>query len=109
MSNHEISFNTTPSELSRTQSDFSYKITPEMISITDTGLGQCSVTEDIEAVLHKIEHWHQGSINSFQIMARDGKGFWYYVHWDGKKASLSPLSETDEQKTRRKLLELREI
>jgi len=31
-------------------------------------------------------------------MARDGKGFWHKVHWDGKNASLSTLGETDEQK-----------
>jgi hypothetical protein len=33
---------------------------PTMISIVDTGLGQHSVTEDIEADLRKIEYWHQG-------------------------------------------------
>jgi hypothetical protein len=25
-------------------------------------------------VLRKIEYWHQGSISSFKIMCRDGKG-----------------------------------
>jgi hypothetical protein len=29
-------------------------------SITDPGLDSRSVLEDIEAVLRKIEHWHQG-------------------------------------------------
>ena len=33
------------------------------------------MTEDIEAVFRKIEHWHQGSIAKFKIMCRDGKGF----------------------------------
>lgn len=28
------------------------------------------VTEDIEAVLRKIEYWHQGSISSFKIMCQ---------------------------------------
>src|SRR5262249_11275343 len=69
----------------------------------DTGLGQSSVAEDIEAVLRKIEYWHQGSIATFKMKCRDGKGFWHEVHWDGKSASLSPLGETDEQKARRKL------
>ena len=75
-----------------------------MISITDTGLGKCPVTEDIEAVSRKIEYWHQGTISAFKIMCRDGKGFWHQVQWDGKAAVLSPLGETDERKARKKLL-----
>jgi hypothetical protein len=51
MNKHEITFNTNLSEPPRTQADFTNNITPAMISITDTGLGKCSVTEDIEAVL----------------------------------------------------------
>src|SRR6516162_1448843 len=104
MSSHEITFNTNLSEPPRTQADFTYKITPTVISITDTGLGSRSVAEDIEAVLRKIEYWHQGSIASFKIMARDGKGFWHKVHWDGKAASIFPLEETDELKAVKKLL-----
>jgi hypothetical protein len=103
MSNHEITFNTTPSDSPRTRSDFTYSITPTMISITDTGLGKCAVTEDIEAVLRKIEHWHQGSIAKFRIMCRDGKGFWHGVVWDGQTASCFALQETDERKASKKL------
>ena len=55
MSSHEITFDTNLSELPRTRADFTYKITPTVISITDIGLGQRSVTEDIEAVLRTIE------------------------------------------------------
>jgi hypothetical protein len=86
MNSNEISFNTDLPESIRTRADFTYNITPTMISITDTGLGKCSITEDIEAVLRKIEHWHQGSIAKFKIMCRDGKGFWHGVRWDGKTA-----------------------
>jgi len=68
------------------------------------GLGKCPVTEEIEAVLRKIEYWHQGSISSFKIMCRDGTGFWHKVHWDGKNGSSSPLGETDEQIAKKKLL-----
>jgi hypothetical protein len=50
MSNHEITFNTKLFEQIKTRADFTYKITPQMISIVDTGLGRCSVTEAIEAV-----------------------------------------------------------
>ena len=105
MSGKEIGFNTNLSEPVRTRADFTYNITPAMISITDTGLGKCSVIEDIEAVLRKIEHWHQGSINSFKIMYRDGKGFWHGVRWDGKTASFFALGETDERRARKKMLE----
>src|SRR6516165_2929338 len=103
MSKQEITFNTKLSEAPRTRADFTYKITPTMISITDTGLGKCSVAEDIEAVLRKIEHWHQGSIAKFKIMCRDGKGFWHRVRWDGKTVSLLALQETDERKACKKL------
>ena len=77
MSSHEISFNTNLSDPIKTRADFIYKISPSLI---------------------------QGSIASFKIMARDGKGFWHKVHWDNKTASLFPLSETDEQKAKKKLL-----
>ena len=76
MRRHEITFNTNPSEAPRARADFTYKITPTMISITGTGLGSCPVIEEIEAVLRKIEYWHRGSIVKFKIMCRDGKGFW---------------------------------
>ena len=74
MSSHEISFNTNFSDPISTRADFIYKITPTLISITDTGLGQRSVPEDIGAVLPKIEYWHQDSISSFKIMNRNPKG-----------------------------------
>jgi predicted ATP-binding protein involved in virulence len=59
-----------------THTDFTYSITPTTISITDTGKGKTSVTNDIEAVLRKIEYWHQGSIAGFKIMYRDENGVW---------------------------------
>jgi len=88
MSRHEITFNANFAQTIRMRADFIYKITPTLISITDTGLGQRSVADDIEAVSQKIEYWHQGPISPFQIMCRDGKGFSYQVHWDGKTASF---------------------
>ena len=106
MSN-EITFNAKISEAPRTQADFTYKITPNMISITDTALGKRAVANDIEAVLRKIEYWHQGSIISFKIMCRDGKGFWHGVHWDSKTAAVFALEETDERQAKNKLLESR--
>ena len=93
MSSHEITFNTNPSEAPKTRADFTYKITPTLISISDTGLGKCPVTEDIEAVLRKIEYWHQGSVAKFKIMCRDGKAFWHGVRWDGKIGSRFALGE----------------
>jgi hypothetical protein len=48
MSNHEITFNTNLPEEVRTRADFTYKITPMVISITDTGLGSRPVTGDID-------------------------------------------------------------
>ena len=95
MNKHEITFNTNLSEPPRTQADFTYKISPQLISIVDTGLGQRSVIEDIEAVSQKIEYWHQGSIVKFKIMCRDGKGFWSRVRWDGPFLLRQLLGESD--------------
>jgi hypothetical protein len=89
MTNHEISFNTDLSEPIRTRADFTYKISPGVISIFDTGLGQLSITEDIVVVLRKIEYWHQGPITSFKIMCRTRKGFG--TQFDGT-AKLRPCS-----------------
>jgi hypothetical protein len=59
-----------------TQTDFTYAITPDTITITDTGKGKVPVANDIEAVLRKIEYWHQGSIAGFKIRYRDQNGMW---------------------------------
>jgi hypothetical protein len=66
---------------------------PDWITIADTGKGKCSVADDLESVLRKIEYWHQGSVTKFAIMCRDGKGFWHRVRWDGKTTLLCALNE----------------
>jgi hypothetical protein len=104
MSRQEISFNTRQSEAIRTKADFIYHMGPDWITIADTGKGKCSVAEDLESVLRKIEYWHQGSVTNFKIMCRDGKGFWHQVQWDGKPTLLCALNEIDERKARKKLL-----
>jgi hypothetical protein len=109
MSDHEITFNTDFSQSIRTQADFTHNITPTVISITDTGFGKFSVTEDIEAVLRKIEHWHQGSIAKFKIMCRDGKGFWHRVRRDGKTVSLLALQQTDSARSLQEVVYQREL
>ena len=52
------------------QADFTYAITPNTIEIQDTGKGKKSVAEDLEAVLRKIEYWHQCSIARYRITYR---------------------------------------
>ena len=84
------------------RAEFSYHITPETISIT--GKGRLSVGKDLEAVLRKIEYWHQAPIVTFSIMARHGRGAWHGVQWDGKTATSIPLNETDEKKAMQALL-----
>jgi hypothetical protein len=68
------------------------------------GKGSISVGKDLEAVLRKIEHWHQAPVIEFRIMARQGQGAWHSVRWDGKTAASFPLNETDETKAMRTLL-----
>ena len=105
----KIAFNTNLPEPIRTRADFTYNITPAMISITDTGLGKCPVIEDIEAVLRKIEHWHQGSIAKFKIMCRDGKGFWDRIRRNGKTVSLLALQQTDSARSLQEVVYQREL
>ena len=54
------------------------------------------MTNDVENVLRKIEHYHQGSIAGFHIMYRDPMRFWDGIQWDGKCALFFSLRETDE-------------
>jgi hypothetical protein len=61
---------------------------PTPFSITDNGKGRAAVKGDVEAVLHKVEYWHQGSIVAFKIMYRDERGVWDVVRWDGRQAVL---------------------
>jgi hypothetical protein len=70
----------------------------------DYGKGSISVGKDLEAVLRKIEHWHQAPVTKFRIMARQGQGTWHGVRWDGKTAISFPLDESDEAKDMQALL-----
>ena len=103
MSN-EIAFKPDATMEAATRADFTHKITPNTISITDTTLGKLSVTNDIDAVLRKIEHWHQGSIAAFKIMYRDEHGVWNGIRWNAQRASFFALCETDEKKAMAKLM-----
>src|SRR5215831_15015816 len=103
MSN-EITFKPDAAMEAATRADFTYKITPNTITITDTALGKLSVTKDIDAVLRKIEHWHQGSIAASKIMYRDEHEVWNGIRWNGQSASFFTLCETDEKKAMAKLL-----
>jgi hypothetical protein len=64
-----------------------------------------SVTNDVENVLRKIEHYHQGSIAACKIMYRDSEGMWDGIQWDGKRASFFALRETVEERAHNKLLD----
>jgi hypothetical protein len=87
------------------QAEFTYSMSPDVIAIVDLDLGHRSVTNDIENVLRKIEHYHQGPITAFKIMYRDSEGVWDGVDWDGKRASFFALREMTEERAREKLLD----
>jgi len=86
-----------------THADFTYSLSGNVISIVDLNLGNRSLTNDIESVLRKIEHYHQGSIVGFKIMYRDSEGVWDGINWDGEHASFFALRETEEERARTKL------
>jgi hypothetical protein len=67
-----------------TRAEFSYHITPATISIT--GKGQLSVGQDLEAILRKIEFWHQPPVTKFRIIARQAKVPGTACGGDGKAA-----------------------
>jgi hypothetical protein len=73
---------------SKCQAEFTYAITVNTIEIQDTGKGTKSLAADLEAVLRKIEGWHQGSIASYKISYRDTQGLEHEVLWDGKQARV---------------------
>ena len=79
-----------------TRAEFSYHMTPATITIT--GKGSISVGKDLEAILRKVEYWHQAPVTKFRIIARHGQGAWHEVRWDGKTAISFPSNERDEMK-----------
>ena len=103
MSN-EIAFKPDAAMEAATRAEFTYRITPKTITITDTTLAKLSVTKDIDAVLRKIEHWHQGSIAAFKIMYRNEHGVWSGVRWNGQRVCVLALCEADEKKAMAKLM-----
>jgi hypothetical protein len=74
------------------QAEFKYTMTVKEIKIHDTDKGLKSVADDLEAVLMKIEGWHQGSIAGFLISYRGTDGVWHQLSWDGKEATEKEVS-----------------
>ena len=75
------------------QADFTYSMTPRTLTIQDTGKGKKCVADDLEAVLLKIEYWHQGSIARYRISYMSTQGTEHLVEWDGKAARARPSPE----------------
>jgi hypothetical protein len=71
------------------QADFTYSITPNTVQIQDTGKGEKSVVDDLEAVLHKIECWYQGSIAPYRISYVSTQGTEYLIEWERKTPRVS--------------------
>jgi hypothetical protein len=57
-----------------------------------TGKGAKSVAEDLEAVLRKIQYWHQGSIAGYLISFQDGRGTSHAIECDGQEARIGTSS-----------------
>ena len=71
------------------QADFTYSMTPATVKIQHTGKGKKSVADDLEAVLRKIEYWHQGSIVGYRISYWSTQGTEHLVAWDGQTARVA--------------------
>lgn len=64
----------------------------DAIKIGDTGKGMKSVSDNLEAVLRKIEHRHQGSIVGYHISYQNSQGTEHVVKWVAKKCKCSGMS-----------------
>ena len=62
---------------------------PGVVKIEDTGKRKKFALDDLEAVLRKIEYWHQGSIARYRISYRSPQGTERSVEWNGKMARVS--------------------
>ena len=82
---NEICFNLDVAGEGATRADFTYKLTRNTITITDTTLRKLSVTKDMLSCA-RLEHWHQGSIAAFKIMMSAGFGTVF-----GGTASVRPF------------------
>ena len=76
-----------PGDQPGTRAEFSYHMTPATITIT--GKGSISVGKDLEAVLRKIEHWHQVPVTKFRIMARRARALGTACGGTAKRQHLS--------------------
>lgn len=63
-------------------------MTVNTIKIQDTGKGAKSAADDLEAVLRKIESWHQGAIAGYRISFRDAQGPEQRVQWTQSESQL---------------------
>jgi hypothetical protein len=63
-------------------------MTVNTIKIQDTGKAAKSVAEELEAVLRKIECWHQGSIAGYKISYWNTEGREFGVEWSGEQARI---------------------
>jgi hypothetical protein len=73
------------------KADFTYSMTPATVKIQDIGKGKKSVADDLQAVLRKIEYWHQGSIARYRISYMSNQGTERLVEWDGQTARVRLL------------------
>ena len=67
------------------QAGFTYTMVLDVVKIQDTGQGEKSVDDDLEAVLKKIENWHQGSIAGCRVGFGDAQGARRRIEWDGEE------------------------
>jgi hypothetical protein len=72
-----------------TRAEFSYHMTPATISIT--GKGRLSVGKDLDAVLRKIEYWHQATITKFRIHGPTGPGCLAWRAVGRQNGNISPI------------------
>jgi hypothetical protein len=74
------------SDFATSAPDLKYSMRCKVISITY--LGMRSINKEIGRILRRIEHWPQGSVQSFKILYQDAYGLGGEVKWDGEKAEV---------------------
>ena len=89
----------------RTRAGFIYHMGPGWDHYWRYRSGKCSVADNLESVLRKIEYWHQGSIAKFQDHVPGRQSILAQSPAGRETESLFALHETDKRETCKKLLE----
>lgn len=87
------------------KSDYTYKVTENIISIIDLDKGGLSVTNDIENIIQDLRNII-GDLSGYAIIYRDSMGIWDGIRIEGETINFYSLNETEYEKATQRLLHI---